>query len=264
MNYSSKKGYVTVAMGSEYVKCATLLASSLKKTQKDINHITLITNSNDVNEKYFDNIIKIDDTKPWNVISNLINYTPYDETLYIESDMLVTQNLDNWWTSFDKKQMAVTQQVRDHKNSIYTGKLYRRFFLENNLPNIYSGIFCFKKDNTTKLIFDIWNHFTTNWDTLKNDFKFNIYNELPADEGLAIAIRNSGEMNQIINPNYCYPSFIHCKPDVLNIVTSEWINQLSLNITEEFEFKLGYHNVLWPIHYQIKDIPNLDIVKVLE
>ena len=135
MNYSSKKGYVTVAIGSEYVKCATLLASSLKKTQKDINHITLITNSNDVNEKYFDNIIKIDDTKPWNVISNLINYTPYDETLYIESDMLVTQNLDNWWTSFDKKQMAVTQQVRDHKNSIYTGKLYRRFFIENNLPN---------------------------------------------------------------------------------------------------------------------------------
>ena len=52
MNYSSKKGYVTVAIGSEYVKCATLLASSLKKTQKDINHITLITNSNDVNEKY--------------------------------------------------------------------------------------------------------------------------------------------------------------------------------------------------------------------
>ena len=37
MNYSSKKGYVTVAMGSEYVKCATLLASSLKKTQKNIN-----------------------------------------------------------------------------------------------------------------------------------------------------------------------------------------------------------------------------------
>ena len=189
MNFLKSKGFVTVAIGKDYLLCANILAASIKKTQQ-FNNVTLITNCDNVDSKYFDKVIKIDDNEPWNVISNLINYSPYEETMYIESDMILTSDLKDWWQSFRLKDLAVTQQVMDHKNSLYTGNLYRKFFIENYLPNVYSGILYFKKNSVTETIFKFWHDYTINWSELKSNFKFNIYDKLPADEGLSLSLRN--------------------------------------------------------------------------
>ena len=95
-------------------------------------------------------------------------------------------------------------------------------------------------------------------------FLYNRYSSLPSDEGLAIALRNSDHISKIVNPNQCYPSFIHCKSDVLKNKTYSWYNQIPLHINDNYEFKLGYHRAQWPIHYQVKELASDIVMEILK
>lgn len=268
MSSQNKRGFLTMAFGQNYIQCATILAASVKKTQITVKNITLIKDDKSIitdnQAKYFDNIITLPNREEiWQTRSELWYHSPYEQTMFVESDIILTNNISDWWYQLDNHELAVTENVRDFKNQLYTGTHYRRFFVENNVPNIYTGIMYWQKTKMVDKIFELWKEYTSNWHLMYNMFKSHQYGILPADEGLAVAIRNSGYANEVLNPNRLFPSFIHCKPDVFGISNTDWMKEINFTVTTDLEFKLGYHRAQWPVHYQIKDIANSELFEVL-
>lgn len=267
-SHDNKRGFLTMAFGQDYVQCATILASSIKKTQSIVKNITLVKDNRSVitddQAKYFDNIIVLPwRDEIWQARSEIWYQSPYERTMFVESDIILTNNISDWWYQFDEHDLAVTENVRDFTNQLYTGSHYRRFFIENNIPNVYSGIMYWQKSKMVDKIFELWKDYTSNWHLMYKMFTAHQYGLLPADEGLAVAIRNSGYAAQVLNPNRTFPSFIHCKPDVFGLSSSLWNKEINFTITRDMEFKLGFHRAQWPIHYQIKDLAKSKIFEVL-
>ena len=102
------KGFVVIAQNSQadYVLQACLLAMSIKATQTESN-ICLITN--DIVPAEYISLFDVIKEIPWNDSASdkewkvdnrwkLYHASPYDETIILDTDMLVLQDLENWWT----------------------------------------------------------------------------------------------------------------------------------------------------------------------
>ena len=104
-------------------KYAINCANSIKSTG-DTRPISLVTDEKTADDlKVFDYIIEIEkNTDKFHVVnrSKLFEYSPYEETTVIESDCIITQNLDNWWNRNKNKDLNFISQA-------YT---YRQEFLD--------------------------------------------------------------------------------------------------------------------------------------
>ena len=253
-----KRGFLTMAIGEEYIKCAAMLARSLRLTQINITKIALVTDKitpiTDEEAALFDYVIKLDPRpEVWQTRSELNFYTPFDQTMFIEADMLVPNDLSNWFFMLSDVSFAITNVVRDYRNEIYTGKHYRRFFVMNKLPDVYSGIMLWKKGHTADSIHSAWANFTSKWHLIKDHYAGHHYGQLPADEGLSLALRESGA-EYLFNSKRTFPSFIHAKQDIFGTVNTDWTKNIDFTITKQLEIKLGYYRSLWPVHYQNKSL----------
>ena len=102
------QGYLVIAQNNanDYVRQAYALALSIKATQPNINNISLVTDDT-VPEQYlsaFDKIIPIPfgdaaSSSSWKVENRwkLYHASPYDETIVLDVDMLVLDNIENVW-----------------------------------------------------------------------------------------------------------------------------------------------------------------------
>ena len=155
------KGFCILAQNNsstDYVRQAYALALSIHKFNKD-QKVTIITNDT-VPEKYksvFDQIVPIPWTdqaegKDWKIENRWKVYhaSPYEYTIVMDADMIVTHNIEHWWDELSKRELFFTSNVRTYRNKIVTSRKYRKVFDSNDLPNLYSAIYYFKKGNTAQ------------------------------------------------------------------------------------------------------------------
>jgi len=141
------KGFLVYAKGKEYVKQAYLLALSIKATGNSY-PISLVTDDKITkkNAKVFDKIIPV----PWNDNEDVSRYqtssrwklyhvSPYDKTIVLDTDILVLQNIDEWWNFLSKYKLFFVSKVFTYRNEEVSNDFYRKAFTANNLPNIYTG-----------------------------------------------------------------------------------------------------------------------------
>ncbi|TRZ44987.1 hypothetical protein [Robertkochia solimangrovi] len=105
------KGVIYTASGKKYVKEAIHSAKSIKKYNKDLK-VTLFTCDQDVKSKYFDNVIVQPNNKhPQKYkIENMVN-SPYDHTLYIDSDTEITASIAELFDFLLIYDMGLTNRV---------------------------------------------------------------------------------------------------------------------------------------------------------
>ena len=120
------QGYVVIAQNTatDYVRQAYVLALSIKATQPNINNISLVTDDT-VPEQYlsvFDKIIPIPfgdaaSSSEWKVENRwkLYHASPYDETIVLDVDMLVLDNIERVWEWVNGSDLFFTSQVTDYK-----------------------------------------------------------------------------------------------------------------------------------------------------
>ena len=130
MNPKTKdQGYLTFAQGKQYLQCAYLLALSVK-TYCDINDFTVVTDC-EVPEYMlatFDQVVNLD-TLP--VFANEClawTLTPYRETFKVESDMLITSNIDHWWAGCRLRDVTFTTQVCNYRGQVVNDTKYRKMW----------------------------------------------------------------------------------------------------------------------------------------
>lgn len=116
-------GYFLIAMGKEYIDEACNLVKNLRKFN-DINPVSVLCLDTDINyvnstglfDKAipfnFDNKFSKLDKTPFEKYGGtpkilMMDYSPYDETIYSDCDMLIQSNTDSVWNHFRSIDQAV-------------------------------------------------------------------------------------------------------------------------------------------------------------
>ena len=268
------KGFVFLAQNSkdDYVLQACLLAMSLKATQQDCN-ICLITND-DVPVKYkklFDVIKEIPWTdsaedKEWKVDNRwkLYHASPYDETIILDTDMLVLQDLENWWAFLKNYDLFFVSNVYTYRGELITSDYYRKTFTVNELPNLYAGFHYFKKCDFAKDFYSWLELVMNNWEFFYGKYAKELYQKsLSVDLSAAIVAKILDCDKQITNNKTLFPSFTHMKPYIQGWenVGSKWQDRVGSYLTDDLKLKIGNHIQQGIFHYTEKDFVTHDKIK---
>ena len=186
------KGIIIFAQNNEYVDYASqacACAGYARKNLSLVDEICLVTNTETLESKkdlineYFDNIIVTDAFQPENVRlfkdtidnteyasfknmsrSEVYALSPYDETLVIDSDYFIMNNvLDQVWGS--DNDVMINCKYRDvserHKEHIE--------YLDNfSIPMYWATVFYFKKSDFAENLFTLVSH-------IKHNYKYYYY-----------------------------------------------------------------------------------------
>lgn len=265
-SFYEQQGYFTFAQNStdvDYLELAYYQGLSIKQTQRlnkfavavDCKTKKLIT---DTHRKVFDYIVDIKDPSAL-AMSNewqAWHLTPFKETIKLESDLLLTNNIDHWWTGFRHQEVCFTTKVRDYEGNVSDAREYRKFFDENNLPNIYTGMYYFRFGHVSLELFALVEKVYKNWQVFRDTILKNCREENPStDVAFAVAAHMFG-IERCTIPSLDYPSFAHMKGAINRLSIDEnWIDMYPIDFDGTNIF-INFVKQRWPLHYFQKDFLN--------
>jgi len=229
------KGFLVLAQNNkdvDYVRQAYALALSIRNSQT-ITKISLVTDD-PVPEEYqtvFDKIIPIpfgntEIVTPYRAENRwkLYHATPYEETIVLDTDMLLLEDIANWWTYCSNYDIKYTSRIRNYKMEIVEDSMHRRAFIANCLTSPYSALHYFKKSQTAYEFYRVLEFVCNNWEWCWDTFAPEEYqNWLSMDLAVAIAIEITGMHEQVLDVNSPL-EFIHMKSHLQNwrVNSSSW------------------------------------------
>ena len=261
------KGIVVLAQNNEtdnYVEQSALLAMSLRYHNNV--PISLITNDQ-VPEEYvnlFDKIIPIpfsDSAKDsaWKIENRwkIYHASPYDETIVMDTDMLVLQNIDVWWDFLSNYEVFYTSNVLTYKGETANTSYYRKTFIDNDLPNLFCGLHYFKKSDFAQQFYTWLELVVNNWETFYEQqlLASSRPKHVSMDVCTAIVTKILDCESVITNKVAKFPSFTHMKPycQGWNTVQTSWQDQIGVYISKDGSTKLGNYAQTGILHYTEKD-----------
>ena len=271
------KGIVVLAQNNSvdnYVNQACLLAMSLQ-LHNDI-PISLVTDDT-VPEEYinlFDQIIPIpfgDKAKDsdWKIENRWKLYycSPYKETIVMDTDMIILENINLLWNFLSNYKMFFTSKVTTYRGEIADTSYYRKTFVDNNLPNLFSGLHYFKKCEFAQDFYHWLELVINNWETfyelhLKTDSR---PKHVSIDVCAAITTQILGCENVITNNNIQIPSFTHMKTQCQNWYkpSPSWQKHIGVYVNSNGSIKIGNHLQSGILHYTEKDfLDNTSVVNI--
>jgi hypothetical protein len=218
-----KKGVLTIAQGKkQYIDLAKNLAISLNIHNPGLKK-ALVTDSDDPELKQlYDIVIPSDNSVGIGFLQKLYirDYTPFDETLFIDVDCLCVRNIDFLWKLFSKCDVSVIGRkvFEGEQFGFSLADIQNRFGLKYVI-SFNGGVYYFKKNQKAKIIFD------TSKDIVKNYEAYNIvkvrgeiadeplmslamgiYNQEPIDDhgkGMYTPVGQSGQFKMDVLRGYC-------------------------------------------------------------
>jgi len=272
------KGFLVIAQNSEgidYVRQAYALALSIKKTQSRYSSISLITNDQ-VPEQYlhvFEHIIPIPwkdhaEESNWKVENRwkFIHASPYDETIVLDTDMLVLEDLADKWDLLSHHDIFFTSSVKDYRGNIASNDLNRQVFVHNNLPNIYFAFHYFKKTPDAFAFYGTLEFIVNNWQTTYSKLTPKAKQRwLSMDVSAAIALKITG-MDDIAVQPLLDTSFTHMKSNIQGwpLAYDSWMKECDYYFNDEFELFVNQFRQRGIFHYVENEFLTDDIVEYLE
>lgn len=267
------KGFLITALNGkkDYLKMARALAMSISQTQKEKIGVTLITDISidKTYNKIFDNVISIDsDQTRFNikVRSMLYDLTPYDETLVLDTDMLVLNDLTNVWNACRDKDLLFCDRVTDYRGKLIERSIYKNQVIENNLSSIYSALHYFKKSEIAKNFYELVKIINENWKEFYAIFiKNHTIVEPSMDVTSAIAIEMLDIKNDAKTKSEDF-SFVHMKTELQGwkMFHETWLEPLAVYFHSIKEFKIGNYKQQGIFHYVESNFLSDEILTVLE
>lgn len=258
--FLADRGFLTFAVGKEYLPLARLQAMSVKITQKSIkNHAVIVDElaAQDIHQDdhdLFDKIIVIEHkASGWDMSQEhqAFSLSPWRHTFKVEADIIFTADMSHWWTALVYRDMAVANRIYDFRDQLITSRQHRQLFDENLLPDVYSGLCYFRYSQTAGRFYDLVRKITADWDWFATDYLVKNDDLRPrTDEIYAIAARIIGE-EQVTWP--CdIPTFVHMKEALVGLSKSAlWYTQIPSHWTNGKLFVGNYQQSL-PFHYHQK------------
>jgi hypothetical protein len=205
----------------------------------------------------FDKIIKIpfEDhalNSEWKVENRWKAYhaTPYEHTILLDADMLILSDLDNVWKQLQDHNLYFTSQVKNFRGDILTDKFYRKTFIENQLPNLYSGFCYFKKSDESLEFWKVVELITYNWEKFYREFSPKNYQKFYSlDVTISIAAKILGLDNCFDATQIC--SFTHMKSLIQgwHSVHPDWTKVAQVEITDAETIYINQFKQTGVLHY---------------
>jgi hypothetical protein len=271
------KGFLTVAQNTsqvDYVRLAYVQALSIKATQPTINkYAVMVTPGTVIPDRYrqvFDEVIDV----PWGDMSSstrkfenewkTYHITPWSDTIKVESDMLFTSDITDWWNLLDTKDLWFTSDVRTYRNEIITSRACRELFDNNRLPNLYNGFMFFKKCDFAHQFFKsaeiIFKNFAAfSMETL--DKPRPLWPD--TDTVYAMAVKLLDIESLVMRRDLSIPTFVHMKAELQNWMSYnsyDWTNQVHATLTDSLELKINMCKQNLPFHYHVKSFITEEII----
>lgn len=152
----SPLGILTIAFGQKHTNLAINLAKSLIITNPHIKRAVVTNNEGAaVLKNYYDIIIPLQKNIKSNLYHKLLlnQYSPFEETLFIDADCLVYKDLFPVFELLSVQSFSnVGQEIADGEWYMDVKPVIKKLGL-NSIPQINGGIYYFKKDETAHKIF---------------------------------------------------------------------------------------------------------------
>jgi hypothetical protein len=275
MEVQVSKGFLVFAQNTsdvDYIQQAYALALSIRWSQQTHN-ISLVTDD-PVPEEYqsvFDNIIPIPfgNTKQVSAYCaenrwKLYHATPYDETIVLDTDMLLLEDISDWWKYCSNYDIKYTSRIRNYKMEIVKDLVHRKAFIANRLTSPYSALHYFKKSQTAYEFYRVLEFVCNNWEWCWNKFAPDEYqNWLSMDLAVAIAVEITGLHEQILDVNGPL-EFVHMKTHLQNwrVNSASWQDFVLTNFSDTLSVaNIQQHKIF---HYVEKDFLSIEIVNKLK
>jgi hypothetical protein len=270
----ASKGHVFLAQNSstDYIRQAYALALSIKVHNREYDQTCLITND-PVPEEYlhaFDHIVPIPwkdaaEGSQWKIENRwkIIYATPFDENIVYDVDMILNSTNDHWWKYLKEKDFAFTSSVKNYRGNVVVDDYYRKMFTENSLPNIYTGIFYFRKVKNSYEFFKWLETIVNNWKYFYKKYSPNsrqTFCSLDVSAALAIKLmQNDLEKVPIL-------TFVHMKPRIQEWrdIPSKWTNVLNVSFRRDGRLIVGNYRQNDVFHYVEDEFLTDDIIEKLE
>lgn len=236
------RGFVIMAQDTDtvnYTECAKALILSIHKFMPDAN-VTVINSD----------MLPHGDLGGYANDWQVYEASPYDETIKIEADMMLTRSIEHWFDILSIRDVAVCNTIRNFKGEVSDSRVYRKFIDDNKLPDVYNGITYFKKSPIAKQFFDTVRDIFENWDEYKTALRCNTNDPVSTDWAYAIACHIVG-VEQTTVPNYNEFSFVHMKQFVNGLPTEDWTETLVYEFQPQ-SFRVNSYAQQYPFHYHIK------------
>lgn len=258
-------GYLTIAQNTEkvnYLELAYVQAMSIKGTMpKSLYAVAVDQKTHQLVEekhrKIFDHIIVIpvdyavDDA--WKLANEwqVFGLTPFKETIKIESDLVITRDINHWKHLFRNNDVVLSVGCKDYMQQPSNVRAYRKVFDDNALPDVYSGLMYFRYSKFAHHFFSTAKQIYQSWDTVRSSLK-NCRDPEPTTD-LVYAITASIEgVEHCTLPADSFVNFVHMKPEI-----NGWANKPFSDIvvveTDLPMIRINNVNQYHPLHYHNKD-----------
>ena len=155
-----KKGFITIAVGKYYRYLAKYLAISYRLNSDGNYPLAVVTDQKTKElEKYFDHVIVTDDeiNDGYLYKLKLYNYSPFEETIFIDADSFVIRDISFYWEFFKESNFGVfginSTNYRGAKNFFNPEKVLAEFEV-TSIPKFNGGVYYFKKNEKAKKVFE--------------------------------------------------------------------------------------------------------------
>ena len=199
--------------------------------------------------------------------------SPYDETVILDTDMVFPTDVSHWWDTLSDKDIWACTNVKTYRgeNAVDHNNYYREYFVKNNLPNVYTAFFYFKKSDQATEFFNFVEIIFQNWQRFFFKYMPNGKPEkLSADVVYALAIQLLGIKEETTVDDLTeLPTFTHMKSFIQDVpsgsfLDEKWTLSMPTYFSDIKTFKIGNFQQQYPFHYVDKNWLTDDIITSLE
>jgi hypothetical protein len=258
----------------DYTNLAYALAISIKNTQREgFDQVALVTNSPDKIKNLkspwvFDHVIEHTLEPGWDGRSWMDRYSPFENTVCLDADMLFTRDFSHWAEYFiENCDLYIPSKAYTYRGKQVTGDFYRKAFVANDLPNLYSFYSFFKKDSQLSKEFFSLNRYIIKYKTEFTNTYFAKFKPkiLGTDESFSLAAKILGIEDEI-SYDLDFPRVVHMKSMIQDWPwpADSWTDHVGFYFNTDNQIKIGNSKQCDILHYVDKNIITDEIVSLLE
>jgi hypothetical protein len=267
--YSGNRGFVSTAIGADYLRMAYLQALSIKTTQHSESNYAVIVDKETADliepkhENLFDVIVTLDGKWNFSREWETRNLSPWKRTIKLDADILFVNDISHWWKSFENHKILLTTDVENYKGKIITDRWHRKLFDLNHLPDIYTAFYYFRDGIESAEFFDLCAKISNKWTWFASEFLIKNDNLNPRDDEIFSITAQIYGVEKCTLPGAPYPRFVHFKEPLNNLPAGKpWHEQLHVEFNNELW--IGHYPQRLPIHYINTSFANKEIINRYE
>lgn len=263
--------FVQHSSEKDYLSQAIALAKTIQ-IKNTINKVSIMTNCvlNEERRSCFDRIYNIPgvdeaESHSWKIHNRhkIYQTSPYDETIVLDSDMLCLDNIDHWWNILKNTDLHFTDSVKNFIGENMHDTFYRKTFIKNNLPNVYCGMFYFKKNNFNNKFFSLLTHVMQNYEDYSiKHCRNHIQSWCSLDVSTAIVCKIMGIKNKVKHKEL---TFTHMKSKLQQWnVDEKWLKDIPIAYDQNLNIKINSVQQRGLLHYVQDNFLNKELKEIID